>query len=680
MPDGRMEQACQWKGYSDYSATVPRTVEYTTADKHGGKSALHVVIFQGASEWPLAKGPTFATQTGKGYRIRFWAKIPVGSATVGVRNGADTDWNWFHAPYLNARDWTYYDFIYPEKAGGPGARVAVWSAGGLMEMFLDDVSVTEVDLSKEAVLAGWRKAVPGASYICWQKVSPWEKLNALQLAPKSPKQCVRIKLAMGTNEYESTSFVITNLTDQPRRFTVKPGASDLQLTLRQAAWITAYSGNSVNDALPLLDGPLDVPSGESREVWITLNSKGARPGSHRTRITVTSPELGDSAIDLSTKIYPVALPEDKPVYTYYWDDIVPTSISAEKAQAMTLDLKAHYANVASVHPVCVPPMRVDSSGKLVTDYKELDAALGNYKALDPAMLLFFWNAGAYFEPGVDGGKIKFMGDEWKTLFKEWLTDWVRHMKDLGYGYDSYAMYPYDETINPTVCSVAKLIKEVDPKVMVYVNNTGSTVDEVRNIAPYVDIWCPFLYDYLNNPPYQDRLEAKKAADQLLKKNPQFFWTYANPPGSAPEDAPPYRDYRLGPWRAWDLGMMGYGFWIYLYKSHWENYKHSDGPNWSVAYLSDAPDAPKWISKKEIVVPGKRWEATREGVEDFVYLWMLQQAVESPDAAAKPAALKQGKLLLDTLPKRVLAQDTNSRLADQAKEDVLRILDRLGVGK
>jgi hypothetical protein len=296
------------------------------------------------------------------------------------------------------------------------------------------------------------------------------------------------------------------------------------------------------------------------------------------------------------------------------------------------------------------------------------------------MFLFFWNGEGYFEPGLNGGTIKFMSDDWKALFRQWLTGWVQHMKEEGYGYDKYAMYPYDESIRPTVCAVAKLIKEVDPKVMVYVNNTGSTPEEVANIAPYVDIWCPFLYDYLNNPPYQDRIDAKKAADQLLKKNPQFFWTYANPPGCAPEDAPSYRDYRLGPWRAWDLGMMGYGFWIYHYKSHWNNYKSPDGPNWSVTYPAQAPDAPAGISKKEIIVTGKRWEATREGVEDFVYLWMLREAVSKPGPSANSAAISRGKYLLEALPHRILSNGANPKLASEGKEAVLKELAELMANK
>jgi hypothetical protein len=424
----------------------------------------------------------------------------------------------------------------------------------------------------------------------------------------------------------------------------------------------------MNDALPLLEGKISIPSGESREVWITVNSKTARPGEHRTKIMTSSPGLKTSLVDIIAKVYPVTLPDDKPIYSYYWDFVVPTWSTPEKAKALMLDLKSHYVNVAIAHPWSTPRLVIDESGKLVTDYTELDKALENYKILNPKIIVFNWNAESYFE-----NNPKFGSDEWKVLFGEWLTSWVKHMKDKGYGYERYAMYPYDESLRPAVFNMVKLIKQVDPKLQVFVNNTGSNAQEVTNIAPYVDIWCPYLYDYLNNPPYDGNQDTKKLAARLLKKSQRTFWTYANPPGNAPEEAPPYRDYRLAPWKAWNAGMMGFGYWIYCYKSHWDNYKSADGPNWSVVYSSDAPDTPAVISKKEIIITSKRWEATREGIEDIVYLQMLKNAVNrgSKNAAAK----KTGQQLIRQLPGRVLSNENIPSLADSAKEQILGVLSR-----
>ena len=87
---------------------------------------------------------------------------------------------------------------------------------------------------------------------------------------------------------------------------------------------------------------------------------------------------------------------------------------------------------------------------------------------------------------------------------------------------------------------------------------------------------------------------------------------------------------------------------------------------SVAYRSDIPDCPPEVSKKEIVVTGKRWEAIREGVEDYAYLYLLKQAINkaSPQAAAK------AKKLLAYWCEKVLKNDNNHLLADKAKKQIM----------
>lgn len=680
MPDGGMEQTTGWHGAPIGSSTVPRTIEISTLEKRSGESSLHIVIARGPQEWPAAKSPAFATETGKTYRVRFWAKVARGAASVQMRNGANNDYVVFFTDQILAPTWTEYTAVYNERNGGDGAALLFFAVGDIVDLYVDDVSITEMDVSKDAILAGWKKASPGNAYVCWQKTSPWDSLQALPEAPEAPKECRAIRLAMGRNEYESASFVLTNLTDDPREFSVSIGPSALRVVLRQAVWITSFAGSKVNDALPLLDGKLVVPSGESREVWLTVNSRAVEPGEYRTTITVSSPGLPERAIALVAKVYPVTLPDDRPIYCYYWDYVVPTWITPDKANALMLDLKDHYVNVAIAHPWSTPRLQLDAGGKLLRDYAELDKALEAYKTLDPDMIVFNWGAENYIEtPGGNMAAVKFMSDEWKSLFREWLTGWVEHMKELGYGYERYAMYPYDESLRPAVCDMVKLTKQVDPKVQVFVNNTGSTSEEVANIAPYVDIWCPYLYDYLNNPPYDRNRETKEVAAQLLKKSQRLFWTYANPPGNTPEEAPPYRDYRLAPWKSWNAGTMGFGYWIYDYKTHWNSYKSEDGPNWAVVYFSDAPDAPAGLSKKEIVVTSKRWEATREGIEDCVYLQMLKTAVGAGAAEKNAAALKTARDLLDNAPRRVLAAEDNSSLADDAKEAVLAALSALQTG-
>jgi len=483
------------------------------------------------------------------------------------------------------------------------------------------------------------------------------------------------------------------------------------------------------------------------------------------------------------------------------------------------DLKSHYVNNATVHPWPHPKLAVDSDGHLVSDYTELDRTLDAYGALAPERFVFSWNPDAYLEPSGDfgpghpeaKGRPEFMTPEWKSLFREWLTDWVAHMKDRGIGYDAFVMHPYDERGGPKVQAMLKLIKDVDPKILVLFNSAlGRTVEELEdNIAPYVDVWLPHLYHYLDaggvnggisqavslepNTTYafsfygknggatiyydlvfdgsttrhaqgldaadwrQETLSfttasdttrvqvrffptmgnktiliddvvlgsgsylvvdgdmergsppdswsttsatvvantrdphsgrrcaevkniprppgpAKKAAKRLLgKASGKLFWTYANPTGIGPTKASPYHYYRLPVWRAWKEGMTGFGYWIYIYKTRWDS--SGKGPNWAVVYRSDAEDCPAEVSKQELVVPSKRWEATREGVEDYAYLYLLRSAISDSSLPPRSRVLEKAKKILGFWTEEVVskAASDNAELADRAKTEIIRAI-------
>ena len=338
-------------------------------------------------------------------------------------------------------------------------------------------------------------------------------------------------------------------------------------------------------------------------------------------------------------------------------------------------MKQHYVNVGLGHPWPVR-MKFDSAGKIKIDHTDLDTTLDAYDVLNPKMIVFWLCAPTYLE-----SQKNYLSDEWKSQFKIWLTALVKHLKERGRGYDRFAICPYDEQLGPKVLRLIKVIKEIDPKILIHVNSTGEgviTKQDIRNIAPYVDIWAPYLYDYLNEPPYDRSFEEKILATKVIRKNvkDEFFWTYANTLSAGrPKLASPYEEYRLPVWRAWELGMRGFGYWVYAHSTNWQGHKSKEkGPGWAVVYLANAKDAPAGISKKELVIPSKRWEATREGVEDYVYLYMLRNAIgKSEKREVAKEALDGPKTILYEAPKKTLANNTNHTFADAAKEEILKAI-------
>ncbi|MBI3920292.1 MAG: hypothetical protein HY318_02650, partial [Armatimonadetes bacterium] len=481
--NGDMEQG---NPPSHWSAESGATVAADT-DCPSGKQSLKISVSNGRAT------QAFPVKPGTKYRLEFWYKCAplVGRLYVYVNDGGSSN---LTGDFGSDDAWArWIGELKTSKASTAASATVgfvVWSG---KDIFIDDVSIVEVGPNEDAsppekglgtdtsraetpeslkttrqeALQRWRVLFPKRKYICWGK-SPWDKLSKVSPPPALVKECKAINLAMGVNEYESASFVLTNLSDEALDFAVSARAAGIPITLREAVWVTTYGGIEVNDALPLLEGKLSIPSGESREIWLTLHSRGVKPGDCRTQVSVKAQGLHSSSVNLKVKVYPVSLPDDKPIYTYYWDYVVPTWTGPEMARALVKNMKQHYVNVPVVHP-WPSRLQVNPDGTLREDSQELDSILQYDRMLNPKMFLFAWNDALLTNlPGYT-----FFSDQWKELFRSYLTGVVSHMKERGWGYDKFAIVPYDERLDKPVYNMAKLIKEIDPKIQICVNTTGT---------------------------------------------------------------------------------------------------------------------------------------------------------------------------------------------------------------
>ena len=359
--------------------------------------------------------------------------------------------------------------------------------------------------SATKVITQWWAIFPNQPYVCWAKDSPWNNLKKLQSPPKEVKALETIKLDIGRNEYESTSFVLTNLSDKPMEFKITSAPSKpkgISTTLRKGIWVIAKDGEGVNDALSLIDnGVVSIPSGQSLEIWITLKSENAAPGKYKQTINVTPKGLKTRKVNIALKIYDVSLPKRMPINTSYWAYITPGGPKDIIAAKMA-DLKSHYVTTPTIHPSIVPRFEFDKNGELITDYTYFDKGMDMYEAgIGADTYMFEMLCDIYLEPvdkpGYPGakGRPEFLSPKWKAGFRKWLKGWIAHMKSRGMGYDKYYLSPYDEQLGDNVYKICKLIKEIDPKIQVHTNALGS-VAQVNKIAPYVDVWVPLLNHWL----------------------------------------------------------------------------------------------------------------------------------------------------------------------------------------
>ena len=98
----------------------------------------------------------------------------------------------------------------------------------------------------------------------------------------------------------------------------------------------------------------------------------------------------------------------------------------------------------------------------------------------------------------------------------------------------------------------------------------------------------------------------------FQENAHAYWAYeATDPG---KDLLPLGYYRALGWLGWALGTDGVGFWVYTYH---DLYWVSQQAHWSVVYVTNGE-----------VVPSRRWEACRDGNEDYRMLYALREAIRA----------------------------------------------------
>lgn len=94
-------------------------------------------------------------------------------------------------------------------------------------------SEVSLDLAIDDILIEWQAAFPGQDYVVWEKDAPWDSLDQVQALPAGVTELQNISLDIGRNEYESTSFVITNLTGGNLTFDLAHDSTQIDITLRK---------------------------------------------------------------------------------------------------------------------------------------------------------------------------------------------------------------------------------------------------------------------------------------------------------------------------------------------------------------------------------------------------------------------------------------------------------------
>ncbi|MCC6394111.1 MAG: PQQ-binding-like beta-propeller repeat protein [Bryobacterales bacterium] len=458
-----------------------------------------------------------------------------------------------------------------------------------------------------------------------QIANPWPDLDAAALLDRAAgASSNRVRVHMIGNEYESAAIALVNLA--PRDVTVRieagpfTGESGTKVAghevveLRAAPPIRRVASGIVSeDVLPVLGQgqTLRLGAGETAKVWLTFHSRKLPAGAYRSRLRIgdlTSVEA-PLEVPIAVSVSAVRLP-DRQTYRHnnwlYLDSIA----DPVTREATFDDALSHGTNTFVIPPVS---FEVSADGTL----GGMDSGRHDRLVEKLRGRAFFMISGTV---GLVWPRNAVPEREAKDrAFAEAIRRYVAHMRSLGVGEKEWAFYIHDEpglsgkdaVFDQWVADV-KRVKAADAKAQVYANPAGgATAAMLAPLEDLIDVWQPDLHLFRADP---------EGLGNVFRHGQ--FWHYEAP--GEQRELDPLGYYRMKPWISFQLGMTGGGYWVYSYSPYWF-FDRSMAAEYGAVYTTESGP-----------VTTKRWEASRDGIEDFELLTMIRETASQAGDAGKPA--------------------------------------------
>lgn len=531
-------------------------------------------------------------------------------------------------------------------------------------------------LSREVgnVRANMYRKVYEKSYVCIV-ANPMETLYEKEMLLTPGKLKDRIDIELWQAEHESVGINILNCSNDALKVSADllpmTGPKEIVLDgsktfiIRRAIYVDGRKVGSIADPLVLHDdSEFNIEPGDTLQLWVSVFNPTLKPGVYTAKIVVKA-RTSDTyfpaeVLKINMRVEPFKLELDIALSCFAWAYPLNHYKTIDSQTAAIRDLQLHYTNVVVAHGnCCIPFPRKQPAGKgnsISVDYSRIDQLIQRNSYA--RTYLFFLNFNDKKKISIFG---EWMTPGWKRNFSLWLKDWVEHLKNIGVGYDKFAIYPFDERLHDRFYELAKLIKETDANIRIFANSFGKGPSDFMRFEELIDIWCPKVGHCVEHPRWL----------KMIKGFRKEVWTYrCSGPGKANH---PYSYYRLMSWWAFKHGMTGVGFWTYVD----DGYRHSwDGAGYAVVY--DRLNSPVDTSG-ENVIPSRRWEAWREGIEDYQYLYELQKAIDLA-MISNPKKAGKAQNTLNAQVNYVLARSEDCDAVYRARQKITAALYELTGGK
>lgn len=441
----------------------------------------------------------------------------------------------------------------------------------------------------------------------------------------------------------------------------------------------------------------------TRPLWLTFAAdKNATPGTYQTRVRVVAGNDTLAELPVEVRVRGFALPDESHVKAIYDVRRGPGGKYWELSGDEFFRTLARYMVDNRLCPDSVGAsieVRIDGD-EVDVDFGEFDkAAAFCFDELKMPHAYFPWDFYLFGwglpprqkwgeSPYADNGPLEAqvaagIRPEFKKRYQTVLRAFWNHAKEKGWQ-DKLIFYISDEPffreehIIAQMKALCDMIHEVDPAIPIY----SSTWEYVPEWEGYLDVWGVGHYGRVN---VERMRQIREQGDRL------WFTT----DGQMCTDTPFLAIERLLPHYCFHLGAEAYEFWGFSwltydpYRFGWHSFIHQTmKPGESMWTRYPSGDGflvyPGARFERQVPVATIRAEQAREGVEDYEYLWLLQERIEEAKAAGHDVS--EAEAALQTAAGLVEVPNAGGRYSTRilpdpdmvlrVREEVARAIERL----
>jgi hypothetical protein len=343
---------------------------------------------------------------------------------------------------------------------------------------------------------------------------------------------------------------------------------------------------------------------------------------------------------------------------------------------------------------------VGAEAKVTFDCAGWDAAL------ERAMKEYHFSSFVFGVPGLGGGTFysrvegELLGfqqgsPEYQALFRAWCEGARAHLVERGL-LDKAVCYPFDEPGEkdyPFVVNQLRLLKENFPGLRRIVPMNLGAADA---FVGYVDAWCPILSSH--NPGFAaERQQAGDLYNWYICCGPKapYIANFIDRAGT---------DLRVWLWQTWQHKVDGVLIWDSVWWTSGAAYPDSlqnpyeDSMSWVDGYGTPRGQKSAWnagdgrfLYPPEACFDGSdgpvldppvttiRWEALRDGMEDFEYLSMIKRVIAQKRDRITPAEVAEYEALLvvpSTISESLTEWTKDPAPIDARRQEIARAIEEL----